>query len=51
MWIKNFLQDRKYRVVANGVMSEEEEVISGVPQVTVLASILFIVASKATGPT
>ena len=43
MWIKNFLQDRKYRVVANGVMSEEQEVISGVPQGTVLASILFII--------
>ena len=43
MWIKNFLQDRKYRVVANGVISEEQEVISGVPQGTVLASILFII--------
>ena len=43
MWLKNFLQDRKYRVVANGVMSEEQEVISGVPQGTVLASILFII--------
>ena len=43
LWIKNFLQDRKYRVVANGVMSEEQEVISGVPQGTVLASILFII--------
>ena len=41
--IKNFLQERKYRVVANGVMSEEQEVISGVPQGTVLASILFII--------
>ena len=33
----------KYRVVANGEMSEEQEVISGVPQRTVLASILFII--------
>ena len=37
LWIKNFLQDRKYRVVANGVMSEEQEVISGGPQGTALA--------------
>jgi len=43
LWIKNFLQGRKYRVVANGVMSEEQEVISDVPQGTVLASILFII--------
>ena len=43
IWIKNFLQNRKYRVVANGVMSEEQDVISGVPQGTVLASIFFII--------
>ena len=43
VWIKNFLQNRKYRVVANGVMSEEQDVISGVPQGTVLASIFFII--------
>ena len=43
IWIKNFLLGRKYRVVANGEMSEEYEVISGVPQGTVLASILFII--------
>ena len=43
IWIKNFLQGRKYRVVANGTISEEQEVISGVPQGTVLASILFII--------
>ena len=43
IWIKSFLQERKYRVVANGVMSEEQDVLSGVPQGTVLASILFII--------
>ena len=42
-WIQSFLFNRKYRVIANGVMSEEHEVISGVPQGTVLASILFII--------
>ena len=29
--------------MANGMMSEEQEVVSGVPQGTVLASILFII--------
>ena len=43
MWIKNFLFNRKYRVLANGMMSDEQEVISGVPQGTVLASIFFII--------
>ena len=43
MWIKSFLQERKYRVVANGDVSEEQDVLSGVPQGTVLASIVFII--------
>ena len=43
MWIQSFLKKRKYRVVANGEISEEQDVISGVPQGTVLASILFII--------
>ena len=30
-WIKKFLQNRRYKVVANGEISEEQEVISGVP--------------------
>ncbi|MCP4252991.1 MAG: hypothetical protein GY775_06210, partial [Candidatus Scalindua sp.] len=42
-WIQSFLFNRKYRVIANGVMSDEHEIISGVPQGTVLASILFII--------
>ena len=42
-WIQEFLRDRKFRVVANGYMSEEEEVTSGVPQGTVLAAILFVI--------
>ena len=37
------MKDRKYRVVANGEMSEEQEVKSGVPQGTVLAAILFLI--------
>ena len=42
-WIREFLRERKYRVVANGEISEEQDVKSGVPQGTVLASILFII--------
>ena len=42
-WIREFLTDRKYRVVANGEMSEIQSVLSGVPQRTVLAAVLFII--------
>ena len=42
-WIMEFLRGRKFRVVANGCMSREEDVISGVPQGTVLAAILFVI--------
>ena len=42
-WIKEFLSERKFRVVANGCMSDEGDVLSGVPQGTVLAAILFVI--------
>ena len=42
-WIQNFLHNRKYCVVANGMMSDKHDVISGVPQGTVLASLFFII--------
>merc|ERR1711917_220767 len=42
-WIKEFLTNRKFRVIANGCMSEEGDVMSGVPQGTVLAAILFVI--------
>ena len=42
-WIKNFLYNRKYCVVANGAMSDKHKVISGVPQGTVLSSLFFII--------
>merc|ERR1712215_236188 len=42
-WIMEFLRGRKFRVVANGWMSREEDVISGVPQGIVLAIILFFI--------
>ena len=40
---QRILKDRKYRVMANGEMSKEQEVKSGVPQGTVLAAILFLI--------
>ena len=42
-WIMEFLRGWKFRVVANGSMSREEDVISGFPQGTVLAAILFVI--------
>ena len=42
-WIREFLRNRKYKVLVNGEMSEEQEVKSGVPQGTVLAAILFLI--------
>merc|ERR1712121_45952 len=38
-WIEEFLKDRKFRVVVNGCMSDEAEVLSRVPQGTVLAAL------------
>ena len=42
-WIKEFLLNRKFTVIANGSMSDQEDVLSGVPQGTVLAALLFII--------
>ena len=42
-WIQEFLRNRKFTVIANGTISQQEEVMSGVPQGTVLAAILFII--------
>ena len=37
VWIHNFLKDRKKRIIANGAISSESNVISGVPQGTMLS--------------
>ena len=42
-WIETWLRGRKQRVVINGQKSEWVEVMSGVPQGTVLAPLFFII--------
>merc|ERR1739842_211877 len=42
-WIREFLVNRKFTVIVNGTKSDQEDVLSGVPQGTVLAAILFII--------
>ena len=41
-WISSFLSSRKQLVLLDGVKSSEKEVLSGVPQGTVLGSLLFL---------
>ena len=42
-WIKNFLSDRKQRVRVDGEFSCWANVLSGIPQDSILGPLLFII--------
>jgi len=42
-WVENWLSERKQRVVLGGEFSEWRDILSGVPQGSVLGSLLLII--------
>ena len=42
-WIESFLNNRYQQVIVDGILSKKEQVISGVPQGTVLGPLLFLI--------
>ena len=43
LWIKNFLDNRKFIVSVNNETSEQKSILTGVPQGAILSPILFLV--------